>query len=198
MQFLLETDRLALRRFTKDDIDLLFDLDNDPEVMRFINGGTPTSRDIIRGQILPVFLRYDEQFPAYGFWVTRRKSTMHSLGWCCMRPTEADNEVSIGYRFRQSAWGRGYATESTRALINKGFAESGVQRVIATAYEDNLASRRVMEKLGLKLVRRFRVELVDQDTAHFESSEPWDGDDLEYALGRDEWERQSRSKNGKL
>ena len=65
-----------------------------------------------------------------------------------------------------------------------------MQRVVATTYEANLASRRVMEKLGFKLARTFRVDLSGQQTAHFDSSEPWDGDDLEYALTKSEWEQQ--------
>ena len=67
VQILLETQRLILRRFTAADAKYLFELDNDPEVMRYINGGTPTSLEIIENEILPVFLKYDDQFPAFGF-----------------------------------------------------------------------------------------------------------------------------------
>ena len=61
-------------------------------------------------------------------------------------------EVDLGYRLRKSAWGKGYATEGSRALIRKGFTEFGVQRVVAQAMAVNQASRRVMEKAGLTLV----------------------------------------------
>ena len=64
MQIFLQTDRLALRRFTEADEEALFNLDSDPEVMRFLNGGTPTPRDIVQTVILPRFLLYDERCPS--------------------------------------------------------------------------------------------------------------------------------------
>ena len=83
----------------------------------------------------------------------------------------------------RAAWGRGYASEGSRALIGKGFAELGVRRVVAETMAVNAASRRVLEKAGLRLVRTF----------HQPWPEPIPGDehgDVEYALTRAEWERQ--------
>lgn len=60
------------------------------------------------------------------------------------------NEVELGYRLHKAAWGKGYATEGSRALIDKGFAEHGVERVAAFMMVVNVASRRVMEKAGLR------------------------------------------------
>ena len=100
--------------------------------------------------------------------------------------------VELGYRLRKAAWGKGYATEGSRALIRKGFKELGVQRVLATTYQDNLASRRVMEKAGLTLVRTYRVtpaELAASDTFQAGSEGVWEGDDVEYALDKGDWER---------
>jgi RimJ/RimL family protein N-acetyltransferase len=64
--------------------------------------------------------------------------------------------------------------------------------VTATTYEDNLASRRVMEKAGMTLVRRFRLTAADlaaQNTYHAISQDPWEGDDVEYALTKEQWMR---------
>ncbi len=63
---LLETERLVLRRFTDADLDLLVELDGDPEVMRYITGGRPTSREELRDEVLPAFLRYYRRIPGYG------------------------------------------------------------------------------------------------------------------------------------
>ncbi len=196
MQVFLETERLVLRRFTEADVDNLFDLDSDPEVMRFLNGGVPTPRDVIERDILPRFLRSDEGAGGFGYWAAIEKATGDFLGWFSFRPRDGADpgEVELGYRLRKSAWGRGYATEGARALIRKGFAELGVRRVVATTYQDNLASRRVMEKAGLTLVRSFRLtpaDLATQGTYHSASQEVWDGDDVEYALERADWERQA-------
>ena len=91
---------MILRRFTAADGTHLFALDNDPEVMRFINGGTPTPRDVIENRILPVFLRYDEGLPAYGFWAAAEKDSREFFGWFAFRPRDEDlSDVAIGYRF---------------------------------------------------------------------------------------------------
>jgi RimJ/RimL family protein N-acetyltransferase len=188
MQVFLETQRLALRRFSVDDTDNLVDLDSDPDVMHFITGGVPTSRDEIENDVLPAFLSYYERYAGYGFWAVIEKETGEFLGWFHFRPTadSAPGEVELGYRLRKSAWGKGYATEGSRALIRKGFTEFGVQRVVAEAMAVNGASRRVMEKAGLRLVRTFH--------------QPWpypiEGDqfgDVEYALDKATWQQQRPS-----
>ena len=76
----LETERLLLRQFTRDDADLLVELDSDPRVMRYITGGIPTSRGEIEGDFLPAFLDYYQRFPGYGFWAALEKTTGEFLG----------------------------------------------------------------------------------------------------------------------
>lgn len=191
MQILLETERLILRRFTKADSDHLFALDNDPAVMRYINGGTPTPRTVIQNDILPGFIHYNEAYPAYGFWAAIAKASGDFLGWFSFRPDKDNHhEIRLGYRLHKAAWGQGYATEGARALIHKGFTELGVQGVVATTYEENLASRRVMEKVGMTFKRTFHPtlqEIKSSDTSYTISDEIWDGDDVEYTLERNDW-----------
>jgi RimJ/RimL family protein N-acetyltransferase len=191
---LLETQRMLLRKFTVADGELLFELDSDPEVMRFLTGGTPTPRAVIQATILPAFLRSYERFAGFGVWAAIEKSSGAFLGWFALRPEEGGgrDEVSLGYRVRRAVWGQGYATEGAWALIRRGFTELGVQRVVATTYQDNLASRRVMEKVGMTLVRSFRLtpsELARTETFEPSSLEMWDGDDVEYALKKADWEQ---------
>jgi RimJ/RimL family protein N-acetyltransferase len=184
MQVFVQTERLVLRQFTNDDVDNLVELDSDPEVMRFINGGRPTPRDEIETDVLPAFLGYHERFAGYGFWAAVERSTGRFLGWFHFRPADGapPGEVELGYRLGRSAWGKGYATEGSRALIDKGFAEFGVQRVVASTMVVNVASRRVMEKAGLRLVRIFHQPWPD----YIEGQEEGD---VEYALLRSEWEQ---------
>lgn len=198
MQVFLETERLVLRQFTEADLDNLVALDSDPDVMRFINGGTPTPRDVIQNEILPRFFHCYEQYDGYGRWAAIEKSTGDFLGWFHFRPLQgaSPDELELGYRLRKAAWGKGYGTEGSRALIRKGFTEFGVRRVFATTYQDNLGSRRVMEKAGLTLVRTFRMTTAKM-AAHGHRVTPkdlWDGDDVEYALEKADWERQEAAK----
>jgi RimJ/RimL family protein N-acetyltransferase len=121
----LETERLVLRRFTGADLDLLVELDGDPEVMRYITGGRPTSREELRDEVLPAFLRYYQRSPGHGFWAAVEKATGQFLGWFHLRPPEgaSPDEPELGYRLRRSAWGKGYATEGSRALIRMAFTD---------------------------------------------------------------------------
>jgi RimJ/RimL family protein N-acetyltransferase len=187
MSIFLETNRLTLRRFTEADEGNLVELDSDPEVMRFLNGGKATPREEIRGR-LPVLFGYYERFEGFGFWAAQEKATERFLGWFHFRPRmnePRDGEIELGYRLRRSAWGKGYATEGSRALIHKGFTELGVERVVAETMTVNLGSRRVMEKAGLTLVRTFHRDGLD-------AIEGFEHGVVEYALTRADWERELR------
>jgi RimJ/RimL family protein N-acetyltransferase len=187
MQVCLETERVLLRRFTEADVDNLVDLDSDPEVMRFLSGGQPTPCDVIKNETLPRFLHSYERFEGLGCWAAIDKSGGEFLGWFSFQPREGagPDEVELGYRLCHSAWGKGYATEVSRALIRQGFTELGVQLVVATTDRVNYASRRVMQKAGLTLVRTFRF---DEPWPHLPEGPEQEG--VEYALWKADWELQ--------
>jgi RimJ/RimL family protein N-acetyltransferase len=184
MDVFLETERLVLRRFTVGDVDNVVELDSDPEVMRYLTGGRPTPRREIQDEVIPRWLSFYERFDGHGFWAAIEKSTGEFLGWFHFRPKPGGSldEPELGYRLRRSAWGKGYATEGSRALIRKGFAELGVRRVVAFTMAVNLASRRVMEKSGMRLIRTFHEAWPDP----IEGSEEGE---VEYAVTKEEWER---------
>jgi RimJ/RimL family protein N-acetyltransferase len=188
MSIFLETNRLTLRRFTEDDEDNLVELDSDPQVMRFLNGGEPTSREEVRSRILPILFGFYERFEGLGYWAAEERSTGRFLGWFHFRPRKdepPEGEIELGYRLRRSAWGKGYATEGSRALIHKGFTELGVERVVAETVAVNLGSRRVMEKAGLALVRTFHRDGLD-------AIEGFEHGVVEYALTRADWKCELR------
>jgi RimJ/RimL family protein N-acetyltransferase len=187
MSIFLETDRLTLRRFTEADEDNLVELDSDPQVLRFLNGGKPTPREEIRGQIRRL-LDYYERFENFGFWAAQEKATDRFLGWFQFRPRTnepPDGETELGYRLRRPAWGKGYATEGACALIRTGFTELGVERVVAETMTVNLGSRRVLEKAGLTLVRTFHRDGLD-------TVEGYEHGVAEYALTKADWKRELR------
>lgn len=182
MRNFLETERLALRPFTTADAESVRALDNDREVMRFINGGRPTTRATVRDETLPRLRRRYAWSAEHGFWAAEAKATGDFLGWFEFRPLDPPEErtVELGYRLVKAAWGHGYATEGARALIRKGFDELEVRRVMATTMTVNTRSRRVMENSGLTYVRTFHEDWPD----------PIDGaarGDVEYALTEAGW-----------
>ena len=195
MNVCLETERLLLRRFTHDDVDNLYHLDSDPEVMRYVTGGATTPREVVEHVDLPAFMSYDDRGDGYGFWAAIEKSTDRFLGWFHLRPQEGDpvDQPELGYRLRREVWGMGYATEGARALIRKGFTDLGAQCVVAMAFRDNLASRRVMEKSDMTLERAFRLT-PDQMVEMLGISSPalFDAEVVKYAITKSEWEAQLR------
>lgn len=154
----LETQRLTLREFEADDLDALVELDSDPEVMRYISGGAPSDREVIRTDVLPRWLAYHKQAGGFGYWAAIEKASGAFIGWFHFRRGDRVGEIELGYRLKQSAWGKGYATEGARALIAKGFNELGVDRVVAPALKGNAASIRVMERAGLRFVQDIPVD----------------------------------------
>ena len=183
IHIILETPRLALRQLTEDDVDNLFDLNSDPEVMRYITGGRPTPREEIRDQIIPFYLAVYDRLDRLGLWAAESAATGEFLGWFHFRagPDTDITNVELGYRLRRSAWNQGYATEGSRALISMGFTDLSVERVWAHTMTVNAGSRHVLEKCGLTVVRTI----------------PWQGPDViegaehgevEYALIKPEWE----------
>ncbi|HET8657855.1 MAG TPA: GNAT family N-acetyltransferase [Micromonosporaceae bacterium] len=194
MGVFLETERLLLRRLTGQDVDNVVALDADPEVMWHINGGRPTPREEVRDEVIPRMMAYYERYEGYGFWAAVEKATGEFVGWFHFRPNPdgvrsdgtAREGVELGYRLRRSAWGKGYATEGSRALIRKGFTDLGVERVYAETMVVNVASWRVMEKAGLRHVRTFHQDWPDRIPGD-------EHGDVEYALTRAEWEETRRT-----
>ncbi|MGW2597308.1 GNAT family N-acetyltransferase [Streptomyces klenkii] len=177
MDVSLTTARLALRPFTdtEADLDLVVELDSDPEVMRYITGGRPMTRDEIRAESFQRMLRG-------GFWATHLRDTGEFIGWHCLRPLPGApaGSADLGYRLRRAAWGKGYATEGALALVEKGFREAGHDRITANTMYVNARSRRVMEKCGLSHARTYFEDWPD-------AVEGGEHGDVEYVLTRREW-----------
>lgn len=179
---LVETERLRLRQFTADDADALTELDSDPEVMHFVTGGLTTPRAEITTIVLPTWIAAYARTPGLGFWAADLRATGEFLGWFHLRPGEGhpDHEPELGYRLRRAAWGHGFATEGSRALIDHAFLDLGVTCVVAETMVVHAASRRVMEKCGMRVRRTFHAD--------WPYSIPGDEQgDVEYVIDRPTW-----------
>lgn len=148
----LHTGRLHLRRLTAEHLPELVELDSDPEVMRYISGGAPNSRQRYIDELLPRMLAWDER--PFGFLAAYEAGRFQ--GWFHLRPSVADSDVlELGYRLRRAAWGRGLATEGARALIAHAFERLRWPAVDACAHPENAASIHVMVKCGMRRVGTF-------------------------------------------
>ncbi|MCF7823464.1 MAG: GNAT family N-acetyltransferase [Candidatus Marinimicrobia bacterium] len=184
MKVYLETERMILREFIEADVDNLVDLDSDPKVMLYINGGKPTPRQDVVERVMPHILKYYKNNDGLGIWAAMNKLDGQFMGWFLLRPNWADEtETELGYRFKRQYWDQGYASEGSRALIHKGFMHLKVNVIMATADPANVASRRVMEKIGLK----FEKEYAEADGFIV----------VKYRLGRSEYLKRGQSEVSK-
>ena len=148
----LETARLRLRPATPADRADLVALEADPEVMRFLNGGRPVPE---AGDPTGSFLT--PRGGEAGVWTATLRDDGTFVGWFSLRSC-GDGAAELGYRLRRVLWGQGYATEGAQALVAAGLGHLGYERVRAETMAVNLASRRVLERAGLRHVSTLVVD----------------------------------------
>jgi RimJ/RimL family protein N-acetyltransferase len=165
----LETERLVLRPIELADLDVLVELDADPEVMRFLSA-RPSTRAEVEASL---------QKPRGRRWVATERNADEFVGWFGLVPSR-DDTYEIGYRLGQRWWGRGFATEGARAVIDAAFRALGARRVTAQTMAVNRRSRRVMQRCGMRYVRTFHAEF-DEALPGTEHGE------VEYELTLDRW-----------
>ena len=155
MKLILETSRLFLREFEKTDAVHFLQMNNDPEVIRYT--GDPSFTSLMAAQ------KFIENYNAYketgmGRYAVIRKSDNAFLGWCGLKYHPKEDVVDIGYRFYQSYWGQGYATESARATITYAFRTLNYPFLVAHAHVDNVASHKVIKKCGMHFVKHITYD----------------------------------------
>lgn len=156
MNVIIETERLILRTFTEEDTELIYQLNLDPDVTRY-TGDTVRDREhaaeVLAEIILPQYRLYN-----HGRWAVHTKPHLVFIGWCGLKYRPEPDEVDLGYRFVKSAWGKGYATESAMAVLDFGFRQLKLKRIVGRALPDNAASLRVLEKCGMDYVGEEVIE----------------------------------------
>ncbi len=156
---MLETERLTLRRMADGDLDAIYAMRSDPDVMRYIR--EPQKRAETANWIELVSSRWDTD--GIGFCAMTIKETGDFAGWCGLWRLAESEEIEVGYAVAKRFWRRGYAVEAALRLLEYGFDELGLEKIVAVAREQNLASRRVMEKIGMEfdyIGRFYETELV--------------------------------------
>lgn len=141
--------RLLLRQRSDQDMDGLMDMGLDPKVMQFIGDGPLPDPGEHREVLISRIERdYGE---GLGYWsVFARTAPDVFLGWVYLKVLPRSTDIELGYRFRSSAWGQGYATEACKAVMGYAFCSLGLPEVLAVIDSDNAPSRRVTERLGFE------------------------------------------------
>ncbi|MEW4367777.1 GNAT family N-acetyltransferase [Aliikangiella maris] len=160
------TERLCYRQLTVDDADMLFELESDPEVLRYINGGNPVTRKEFDKVYIPRMESFFNAEQGWGLWKIGLKPDDTYLGWILIRPMgffsgEPEwNNIEIGWRLKKEFWGKGYATEAALNFKNALFNVESVNKITALAEEGNAGSIAIMKKIGMNFIN---VEVVEHD-----------------------------------
>jgi RimJ/RimL family protein N-acetyltransferase len=148
----LETERLRIRPYREGDATGLHDVFGSPEVMRWTPSPPSKDRAETAARLVRTMAFTERQPPGLGLWALDLKASGEFLGQVGLFPIEGKGpDVEVAYELAPRAWGRGYATEAARALIDYGFGELRLERIVALILADNTRSRRVAEKCAMSL-----------------------------------------------
>lgn len=166
MHFYLETERLILRDILESDVDGMFELDSDPVVHKYLGNNPIKTKDKAAKIILFIQKQYKEL--GIGRLAAIEKSTGDFMGWSGLKLNIGAKEAlngqtnfyDIGYRFIPRYWGKGYATESSVAILDFGFKKLNIDTICGAAEKDNIASNKILKKIGLKFINEFIYDHV--------------------------------------
>ena len=158
-RIILETKRLVLRHQVLQDLDDLWALYCDPEITRYIPDA-PRSRQEAKEE-LEWHRNGHPRFPELGLWATIHKETGRFIGRCGLLPWTIDErqEVEVAYTIAREYWGQGLATEAAKAILNYGFEQLNLSRLVSLINSENIASQKVAEKIGMTFEKEARDEL---------------------------------------
>jgi RimJ/RimL family protein N-acetyltransferase len=156
-EMMFETERLIVRHFQPSDLDEFAALVADPRVIRYVGDGETLPRSEVERWIGICQMKYATR--GYGTSAVFEKDGGKFVGYCgVVRAPENDFDELV-YVFNVDSWGKGYASEVGRAMVDYVFARSTLERIYATIHPDNKASQQVIGKLGF----RFEKQEINED-----------------------------------
>ena len=152
MKIITHTKRLYLREFTENDAIHFFEINSDPDVIKYTGDGPFDNLEAAVN-----FLKNYEDYNKnnMGRWAVCLKNTDEFLGWCGLKYHPEDNMIEVGYRFYKKHWNKGYATEAAKASIDYGFKELKLKEIYAHAHIKNYNSQKVIEKCQMHYIKQF-------------------------------------------
>lgn len=150
MIVIFETPRLILRQFTEVDAPLILALNSDPEIVKYVHEPTLQTEAQAEKILLDIILpQYKNNL---GRWAIHTKDNMDFIGWCGLKYRPELDEIDLGYRLMQNAWGKGFATEAAQHSLEHGFTKLNLKLITGRAHIENIASIKVLEKIGMDFI----------------------------------------------
>jgi RimJ/RimL family protein N-acetyltransferase len=146
----LATPRLALRPFVRGDVDDLFAMDSDDRVMRYLGSGLKGRTRAECEQGIERMVQRASERPGYGLLHASLRDGGGFVGGCGLFPVPDGDDIEMAYRLPHVRWGQGFATEMARAVLAHAFDNLGLARVVGLTWPENIASQRVLEKIGMR------------------------------------------------
>jgi len=159
----IETSRLYLRQFTPNDLDELYRIYSDSEVMKYLNEGV-RNREETAADLFQIIADWEKH--AFGLWAVVNKENNQLIGDGGLRFLGKTPEVEVGYVLAKAYWGKGLASEVAAASLQYGFEVLKLEKIVAVANIENRSSRRVMEKVEM----RYQHNLEGSDRVYYSIS----------------------------
>jgi len=167
---MVESERLIFREFTLDDLPMLIKQRSDPDVNKYLGGTKLQNPEALAKRIRFYMSCYESH--GFGTCAMIWKPTGEMIGSAGLQPLDGTDDIEVGYSLVKEFWGKGIGTEAARAWLEHGFRNHGLDRIVAIAVPENIASRRIMEKLGM----------------HYEKTEfHYDAECAFYSISKDEF-----------
>ena len=147
---LLETNRLIIEYFNTSDISDWAKIESDADVRRFVDGKVLSFEEATK--YVKMNIR-QYQTHGYGRYAVRLKEKRNLIGMCGF--LKENYGIDFGYRYSRISWGKGLGFEAAKSVLNYGFSELGLEKVVGLTAEENYGSIRILEKLGFKFQEKF-------------------------------------------
>jgi RimJ/RimL family protein N-acetyltransferase len=141
------TERLILRSFTEQDSGALYRIMNEDDVLRYFPNSRPPAPETVERLIGRRLQHWQEH--GYGWWAVELREQPGLIGWNGLQYLPDTDEVEVGYLLSRENWGRGLAVEGACEGLRYGFEKLGLGEIVGIVHPENLASQRVLEKLGM-------------------------------------------------
>jgi [ribosomal protein S5]-alanine N-acetyltransferase len=150
MNIIIQTPNLSLRQFNETDAPLILALNSDPEIVKYVH--EPTLKTVEQAEKILLDIILPQYKNNLGRWAIHTKGNMDFIGWCGLKYRPEIDEIDLGYRLMQKAWGKGFATEAAQHSLEYGFTKLNLKLITGRAHIENIASIKVLEKIGMDFI----------------------------------------------